>query len=104
MNLTGRRVVITGAGRDFGRALAHHFAGLGAELFLTARSLQAAERTRSEIRDRGHDRDRVHAFACDLADPASIREFATAIGRRTDHVERSSPKRSRVVCVPRVSG
>ena len=85
MNLTGRRVVITGAGRDFGRALAHHFAGLGAELFLTARSLEAAERTRSEIRDRGHDR--VHAFACDLADPASIREFAAAVGRRTDHVD-----------------
>ena len=52
MNLTDRRVVITGAGRDFGRALAHHFAGLGAELFLAARSLQAAERPRSEIRDR----------------------------------------------------
>ncbi|MEU6948493.1 SDR family oxidoreductase [Streptomyces sp. NPDC046316] len=85
MDLTDRRVVITGAGRDFGRALAHHFAGLGAELLLAARSLEAAERTSSEIRDRGHDR--VQAFACDLADPASIREFAAAVGRRTDRVD-----------------
>ncbi|MFJ8662054.1 SDR family oxidoreductase [Streptomyces sp. NPDC093795] len=95
MNLTDRRVVITGAGRDFGRALAHHFAALGAELFLAARSLEAAERTRDEIRDRDRDRggdrdrdrDRVHAFACDLADPASIRAFAAAVGRRTDRVD-----------------
>ena len=29
----------------------------------------------------------MHAFACDLADPASIREFAAAVGRRTDHVD-----------------
>ncbi|WP_329112250.1 SDR family oxidoreductase [Streptomyces sp. NBC_01353] len=85
MNLTDRRVVITGAGRDFGRALAHHFAGLGAELFLAARSLEAAERTRGEILERGHDQ--VHAFACDLADPASIREFTSAVGRRTDRVD-----------------
>lgn len=85
MNLTDRRVVITGAGRDFGRALAHHFAGLGAEVFLAARTLEAAERTRVEILDRGHDR--VHAFACDLSDPASIREFAKAVGQRTDLID-----------------
>ncbi|MFF0507782.1 SDR family oxidoreductase [Streptomyces fimicarius] len=85
MDLTDRRVVITGAGRDFGRALALHFAGLGAELLLSARSPEAAERTRDEIRARGHDR--VQAFACDLADPASIREFAAAVGRSTDRVD-----------------
>ncbi|MFB7368935.1 SDR family oxidoreductase [Streptomyces sp. NPDC056222] len=85
MNLFDRRVVITGAGRDFGRSLAHHFAGLGAELFLAARTLEAAERTCGEIRDRGHDQ--VHAFACDLADSASIREFAASVGRRTDRID-----------------
>ncbi|GAA0453080.1 SDR family oxidoreductase [Streptomyces sp. NPDC046215] len=85
MNFTDRRVVITGAGRDFGRALAHHFAGLGAEVFLTARTLEAAERTRAEIAGRGHDR--VHAFACDLSDPASVRAFAGALGRSTGHID-----------------
>lgn len=85
MNLTDRRVVITGAGRDFGRALAHHFAGLGAELFLAARTLEAAERTRAELLDRGHEK--AHAFACDLTDPAAIRAFAASVADRTDRVD-----------------
>ncbi|MBT2382402.1 SDR family oxidoreductase [Streptomyces sp. ISL-11] len=85
MKLTDRRVVITGAGRDFGRALAHHFAGLGAEVFLAARTVEAAERTRAEILERGHHQ--VHAFACDLTDPPSIRAFAHAVGERTDHID-----------------
>ncbi|MGW6570480.1 SDR family oxidoreductase [Streptomyces sp. NPDC054975] len=85
MSLIDRRVVITGAGRDFGRALAHHFAGLGAEVFLAARTRDAAERTRAEIQARGHAK--AHAFACDLADPASIRAFAKELGERTDHID-----------------
>ncbi|MER7001225.1 SDR family NAD(P)-dependent oxidoreductase [Streptomyces sp. NPDC000410] len=85
MNLTDRRIVITGAGRDFGRALAHHFAGLGAEVFLAARALEAAERTRAELLDRGHEK--AHAFACDLTDPAAIRAFAKAVAERTDRVD-----------------
>ncbi|MGK4585765.1 SDR family oxidoreductase [Kitasatospora sp. HPMI-4] len=84
-NLTGRRVVITAAGRDFGRTLAVHFAGLGAEVFLSARTLAAAERVRGEIRGLGHER--VHAFTCDLTDPASIRAFAAAVAERTDQVD-----------------
>ncbi|MGW6916436.1 SDR family oxidoreductase [Kitasatospora sp. NPDC054939] len=85
MPLTDRRIVITGAGRDFGRSLAHRLAGLGAELFLAARTLEAAERVRDELRGLGHDR--VHAFACDLADPASIRTFARELADRTDRVD-----------------
>ncbi|MDG4861734.1 SDR family NAD(P)-dependent oxidoreductase [Streptomyces sp. T-3] len=85
MSLTDLRVVITGAGRDFGRALAHHFADRGAEVFLAARTLEAAERTRTEILDRGHGR--AHAFRCDLSDPASIRAFAQELERRTDRID-----------------
>jgi NAD(P)-dependent dehydrogenase (short-subunit alcohol dehydrogenase family) len=79
------RVVITAAGRDFGRTLAIRLADLKAEVFLSARSLDAAERVRDEIRDRGHQR--VHAFACDLTNPASIRGFASGIARHTDRVD-----------------
>ncbi len=85
MDLTDRRVVITGAGRDFGRALAHHFAGLGAELFLAARTQEAAQRTCSELHDLGHTK--AHAFACDLTDPSSIRAFAQGVARRTDRID-----------------
>ncbi|UQI45486.1 SDR family oxidoreductase [Streptomyces sp. HU2014] len=85
MNLTDHRVVVTGAGRDFGRAVALRFAELGAEVFLAARTQEAAERTRAEILARGDTR--AHAFACDLADPASVRAFARAVGERTDRVD-----------------
>lgn len=79
------RVVITGAARDFGRTLAIRMAALGAEVFLSARSLKAAEATRDEIRTLGHDR--AHAFACDLSQPESVREFARQVGLRTDRVD-----------------
>jgi Dehydrogenases with different specificities (related to short-chain alcohol dehydrogenases) len=85
MRLDKHRCVITAAGRDFGRTLAIRLADLGAEVFLSARRLAAAERVRDEIRDRGHQR--VHAFACDLTDPSSIRDFATGVTRHTDRVD-----------------
>lgn len=85
MRFDDHRVVITAAGRDFGRSLALRFADLGAEVFLSARNLAAAERVRDEIRERGHRQ--AHAFSCDLTDPASIRQFAADVGRHTDRVD-----------------
>lgn len=85
MRLDNRRVVITAAGRDFGRTLAIRLSDLGAEVFLSARELAAAQRVRDEIRDRGHQR--VHAFSCDLTDAASIREFAAGVAEHTDRVD-----------------
>lgn len=85
MRFDNHRVVVTAAGRDFGRTLAIQFADLGAEVFLSARSRAAAECVRDEIRDRGHHQ--VHAFACDLTDPASIRDFASGVALHTDRVD-----------------
>ncbi|MER8069789.1 SDR family oxidoreductase [Streptomyces sp. NPDC094034] len=85
MRWDNHRVVITAAGRDFGRTLAIRLADLGAEVFLSARDLAAAQRVRDEIRDRGHRH--VHAFACDLTDPASIRDFASGVAEHTDRVD-----------------
>lgn len=85
MRLDDYRVVITAAGRDFGRTLAHRFADLGAEVFLSARTLEAAERVRDEIIERGNKE--AHAFACDLTDPVAIRAFAAGVAERTDHVD-----------------
>ncbi|MEJ8645854.1 SDR family oxidoreductase [Streptomyces sp. MS1.HAVA.3] len=87
MALEHHRVVITAAGRDFGRTLALQFASRGAEVHLSARTLEAAERVREEIIAQGHDADRVHAFACDLTDPASVREFVAAVAARTGHID-----------------
>lgn len=85
MKLDNYRIVITAAGRDFGRSLAIRLADLGAEIFLSTRSLAAAERVRDEIHDRGHQR--VHALACDLTNPASISDFASSVARHTDRVD-----------------
>ncbi|GHE37384.1 SDR family NAD(P)-dependent oxidoreductase [Streptomyces vinaceus] len=87
MGFEHHRVVITAAGRDFGRTLALRFAARGADVHLCARTLQAAERVREAVLAQGHDAGRVHAYACDLADPASVREFAAAVSARTDRVD-----------------
>ncbi|MFV0131609.1 SDR family NAD(P)-dependent oxidoreductase [Streptomyces sp. HMX112] len=65
--------------------LAIRLADLGAEIFLSARDLTAAQRVRDEIRNRGHQR--VHAFACDLTNPASIRDFASSVAEHTDRID-----------------
>ncbi|MEU8841086.1 SDR family oxidoreductase [Streptomyces roseus] len=87
MGFEHHRVVITAAGRDFGRTLALRFAARGAEVHLSARTPEAAARVREEILAQGHDADRVHAYACDLADPLSVREFAAGVSARTDRVD-----------------
>ncbi|MEU8762277.1 SDR family oxidoreductase [Streptomyces sp. NPDC048659] len=85
MKFENLRVVVTGASRYFGRALAVGFAHLGAEVYVSARTVEAAERTRTEVM--GSARDRIHAFGCDLSRPAEIREFAARVGERTDRVD-----------------
>jgi NAD(P)-dependent dehydrogenase (short-subunit alcohol dehydrogenase family) len=84
MRFEGYRVVVTGAGRGFGRSLAIALARDGAEVFLSARDFQAAETVAQEVR---HVGGRAHAFECDLADPESVREFAEAAGEVTDEID-----------------
>ncbi|MBP0451073.1 SDR family NAD(P)-dependent oxidoreductase [Kitasatospora sp. RG8] len=85
MDLTGRTVAVTGAGRGFGRALALQAGRLGARVFVSARSLTTARKVAAEMAaDSGA---RADAFACDLADPASIRAFADGMAARTDRVD-----------------
>jgi NAD(P)-dependent dehydrogenase (short-subunit alcohol dehydrogenase family) len=50
MRFDNHRVVITAAGRDFGRTLALQLADLGAKVFLSARSIAAAGRTSSRCK------------------------------------------------------
>ncbi|MGW8766289.1 SDR family oxidoreductase [Streptomyces sp. NPDC055815] len=85
MDLTGNTVVVTGAGRGFGRALALSAGRLGARVFVSARSLAAAQRVVEEVAaDSGA---RADAFDCDLADPVSVRAFADGVTARTDRVD-----------------
>jgi NAD(P)-dependent dehydrogenase (short-subunit alcohol dehydrogenase family) len=84
MRFEGYRVVVTGAGRGFGRSLAVALGRDGAELYLCARDFNAAETVAEEVR---HTGGRAHAFECDLADPESVRDFAETLGEVTDTVD-----------------
>ncbi|MEO3746552.1 SDR family oxidoreductase [Plantactinospora sp. B5E13] len=85
MNLDGLRVAVTGAARDTGRLLAEAFAERGAQIFLSARDLAAAEQVADAISRRGPGR--ADAFHCDLAVPESARAFSTAVAERTNHLD-----------------
>jgi NAD(P)-dependent dehydrogenase (short-subunit alcohol dehydrogenase family) len=74
----GRRAVVTGGGRDFGRAVSIWLAREGATVDLCARKLDDAHRTAEAIRAEGHS---ARAYACDLTDAESIHAFAAALAK-----------------------
>lgn len=85
MTLDGLHVAITGAARDTGRLLAESFAERGARVFVSARNLAAAEHVAAVIGQRGAGR--AEAFACDLAEAASVRAFAAGVAERTERLD-----------------
>ena len=68
-------VVITGASRGIGKALAQHFAAAGYELLLSARNADGVEATVKALREQ-FPGIAIHGKAADL----SISEQAIALG------------------------
>ena len=64
-DFSNKRVVVTGASRGIGRAIALGFAAAGAGVSICARGRAALDSTRAEIAALGHP---AHATVCDLAD------------------------------------
>lgn len=77
LDLHGRRVVITGAGRGLGRALAIVAADRGAEIMLLGRDPAALASVAATIKSRT-GRDTLSA-PCDLAQPASVKSACHAV-------------------------
>jgi 3-oxoacyl-[acyl-carrier protein] reductase len=75
LGLRDRCVVVTGASRGIGRAIALEFASEGAHVAICARGAEALEAVRAEIAARG-----VKAFAatCDVGDAAALDGFLDA--------------------------
>lgn len=74
IDLTGKRVIVTGAASGLGIETARALAGTGAEVTLAVRDLAAGARTAAEITaSAGNQRLRVAHL--DLADPASVARF-----------------------------
>ena len=71
-DLTGKVMLVTGAGKGIGKAIALVCAQAGADLALGSRTVAESEQTASECRGLGR---RAEAWQLDVADVASIRAF-----------------------------
>ena len=75
LGLAGKGVIITGASRGIGRAIALGFAEEGANVAICARGEDALAKTAEEIRGRGVS---VFSQACDIADADALGAFLEA--------------------------
>lgn len=80
--LAGARVIVTGASRGLGRAVAEAVAAEGGRLVVTATRTGHLDALVSRLRERGTE---VHPLALDLGDPRSVsaaaREAVAVLGR-----------------------
>ncbi len=82
--LDGKRIVVTGASRGLGRALAMTFARAGAQVALLARSEPTLERAQEEIHELGGKAFRVQV---DVGDYTSVQSAFSEIYRHWPRVD-----------------
>lgn len=73
---SGKIVLVTGGGAGIGRAVAVHFADLGAVVYLASRRENLLLETVHEIRDRGGD---AHGFPTDVSKGADVASLLSRI-------------------------
>lgn len=77
--LSGKRALVTGAGRRVGRAVALHLASLGADIIVHYnRSSQGADETAAEVLSMGRGADTIFG---DLSDPGAIAKIVAELDR-----------------------
>ncbi|QGZ93671.1 SDR family NAD(P)-dependent oxidoreductase [Terricaulis silvestris] len=72
LRLAGKRVIVTGASRSIGRAIAVGFARNGAHVSICGRDEKALETTRAACAELGV---RVHSEICDVSDGAAFERY-----------------------------
>jgi 2-deoxy-D-gluconate 3-dehydrogenase len=74
LSLTGKTAVVTGSGRGLGRAMALALAEAGADLVITARSLNEIAATGNEVEARGR---RALVTPCDVTKTDDVEDMTT---------------------------
>ncbi|TVX89693.1 SDR family NAD(P)-dependent oxidoreductase [Paenibacillus agilis] len=85
MELAGKKVVITGASRGLGQALAIHLAKMGAQLFLSARTTDSLNETCRLVEEATGQVPLK--YAVDLRNPQQIRSFAEAVEQESADID-----------------
>src|ERR1700704_6060457 len=75
VDLTGRRVIVTGGASGIGIETARALAGAGADVTLAVRDIEVGDRIALEIAE-SEGNNNIHVRPLDLADRASVRQFA----------------------------
>lgn len=84
MDLQGAWVLVTGASRGIGVAIAEEFAARKANLILVARSAEGLKGTAERVEERG---GKAHPVPFDLEDTSRIASLVEEIRRITPHVD-----------------
>ncbi len=83
LDFSGRNVLVTGASRGVGRAIAQAFAGHGAGVIVHYRSNRAAAEATLQSLEAGPH----HLLAADLRDPAAVQTLVTEAASRVGRID-----------------
>lgn len=85
--LAGRQILITGASRGLGRAIASHCAAAGAQTILLARTVSALESLADEIVAAGHLEPVLIPCNLEAATLANFEDIASLLAARHEHLD-----------------
>jgi NAD(P)-dependent dehydrogenase (short-subunit alcohol dehydrogenase family) len=75
--LRNKRILITGGGTGLGKATAHRFLELGAEVYICGRRHEVLQATERELAEKTGGR--IHVRPCDVRDAAAVEEMIDTI-------------------------
>lgn len=86
-DLSGTTAVVTGGSIGIGQAVTAFLVRHGVRVLIGARDIVRAEASAQRLSEHARRGGTVEAASLDLADPASIRDFAVWVSRRSDQLD-----------------